>query len=77
MANPIIDQLTAEVERAKTIEASAITLINGIAARIDAAVQQALQGGATAQELQPLTDLSTSLKAEDDALAAAVQANTP
>lgn len=76
MANPVIDALTAQVTANKNVIDSAILLINGIADRITTAVQAALAGGATAAELAPVTDLVASLKAEDNALAAAVAANT-
>jgi len=75
MASPILDQLTTQVTNTTTVEQSAITLINGIQARIDAAVQQALANGATADQLQPISDLSNAMEAQTDALAAAIQAN--
>jgi hypothetical protein len=75
--SPIIDQLTAQVTNATTVEESAVTLINGIGARVDAAVAAALANGATAEQLQPVSDLSTALQTESDALAAAVAANPP
>lgn len=64
--------LSAEVARAQTVNASAIALLNGIAARIDAAV--------TADNLDDNSAsaaLAASLKAETDGLASAVEANTP
>ena len=63
----ILDDLTAQVAANKSVSQSALTLINGIAARITAA-------GVDPAALQALTD---SLKADDDALSAAVVANTP
>ena len=54
---------------------SATALINSIAGRIQAAVDAAIANGATAEQLQPLTDEVTALKAKSDALAAAVAAN--
>lgn len=75
--SPIIDQLTAQVTAATTVETSAVTFINGIQALIDAAVAQALANGATAEQLQPVSDLSTQMQTESDALAAAIQAHTP
>jgi hypothetical protein len=65
-------QMTAEVERNRSVAASAVALINGIAAKIEAAVQANDAGDNTA-----LTDLATSLRSDSDALAAAVAANTP
>lgn len=77
MSVPAIDQLVADVEANLQVGTSAILLINGIKARIDQAVKDALAGGATAAELAPLTTLSASIKAETQALADAVVANTP
>jgi len=72
-----IAALTAEVTAATTVEKSAETLILGIAARIQTAVDAAIADGATAAQLQPLTDLGTALSTETAALQAAVTANTP
>jgi hypothetical protein len=62
-----LDDLTAQVAANTTVSQSALTLINGIAARITAA-------GTDPAKLAALT---ASLKSDDDALAAAVTANTP
>lgn len=62
-----LDDLTAQVAANKTVIDSALALINGIAARITAA----------GTDPAALAALTTSLKSEDDALAAAVTANTP
>lgn len=62
-----LDDLTAQVAANKTVIDSALTLIAGIADRIAAA----------GTDPQKLADLTASLKAEDDALALAVTANTP
>jgi hypothetical protein len=62
-----LDDLTAQVAANTTVSQSALTLINGIAARITAA-------GTDPTKLAALT---ASLKSDDDALAAAVTANTP
>ena len=78
MPNPILDQLTAQVAETTGVEASAIELINGIQSRIAAAVQAAIANGATTEQLQPISDLSTAMEAQTQALAAAViQANQP
>lgn len=76
MPNKIIGDLTTEVQETKTVMASATKLINGLNDRIKAAVDKALENGASAEELAPLTDLTTELTAEEDALSAAVAANT-
>lgn len=62
-----LTQLQADVANEDTVIGSAVTLINGIAARIDQA------GGDPAA----LTALSADIKAQSAALAAAVAANTP
>lgn len=62
-----LDDLTAQVAANRTVIDSALALINGIAARITAA-------GTDPAKLSALT---SDLKSEDDALAAAVTANTP
>jgi len=62
-----LDSLAAQVAANRTVAQSALTLINGIADRIAAA------GGDPAK----LAELTASLKSDDDALAAAVTANTP
>lgn len=64
--------ITAEVERNRSVAASAVALINGIAARIDSAV-----AANDASDNTGLTDLANSLRSDADALAAAVSANTP
>lgn len=69
--------LRAEIARNKEVDASAIVLLNGIVARIDAAVAAAIAGGATAAQVAEMKALGVSLAADTDALAAAVVANTP
>lgn len=54
---------------------SATVLINTFASRQQAAIDAALENGATAEELKPLTDLQASVVAETANLAAAVAAN--
>lgn len=73
----ILDDLKTQVEATTAVETSAVTLINGIAARITAAVATAIANGATAEQLAPVTDEVASLKSATDALSAAVAANTP
>ncbi len=62
-----LDALSAEVTNATTVEQSAITLIQGLKAQLDAA-------GTDPVALKALSD---SLGASDTALAAAIAANTP
>lgn len=77
MANPTLDALAAQITQTTDAEDAAIALLNGIAARIQAAVDAALANGATAAELAPVTTEVANLKAKTDALSAAVVANTP
>lgn len=62
-----LDDLTAEVARQTTVEKSALALIQGFAGQLAAAGTDPVK----------LAELSATLKANDDELAAAVLANTP
>lgn len=75
--NPVIDSTIAQVTASKTVMESATILIKSFPTLLDAAVTKALQNGATAAELVPLTELSADFKAKTDDLAAAVLSNTP
>jgi len=75
--NPHLTNLTDDITRATTVARSATVLINGVQTRIDAAVAAAIANGATEEQLKPVSDLSDALEAETNALAAAVEANTP
>lgn len=77
MANKILEDLKAEITRATEVDASAVVLINGIATRIQAAVDTAIANGATAEQLAPVTDEVNALNASSTDLANAVKANTP
>lgn len=72
-----LNGITNAVTKATTVEASAQALIEGFAARLQTAVDAAVANGATADQLQPVSDLATALDTESDALQAAVTANTP
>lgn len=72
-----IDGLTAKVQAQTAVDASAVTLIQGIPQLIAAAVAAATAAGATSAQLQAITDLGTQLDAASGPLAAAVTANTP
>lgn len=79
MADPkqLLADLQAEVTEIAGVVDSAVALINGIGARIQAAVDAAIAGGATAEQLAPIQDEINALDAKSKELAAAVQANTP
>ena len=64
-----LDDLKAQVARSITVEQSAITLIQGLKAKLDAAI--------AANDPQALADLSSQLDSEANALSAAITANTP
>lgn len=74
MTSPVLQQLTDQVTATQGVEQGAVVFINGIQAKIDAAVAAALENGATAEQLQPVSDLSTAMQAQTDALAAAIAA---
>lgn len=73
----ILDELKLQIEETTQVEASAVALISGIAGRIQAAIDNAIAGGATAEQLSGVQAEVTALKDSTDALAAAVTANTP
>jgi hypothetical protein len=77
MANPVLADLQATVAATTSVEDSATMLINGFAARVQAAVDQAIANGASAAELAPVQAEVDALKAASDALSQAVAANTP
>lgn len=72
-----IDALEVDVAAEDAVIDSAVVLINGFDARLQAGIAAALQGGATAAQMSALTDLSADVKAHASSLASAVQANTP
>jgi len=76
MASPILSDLETAVTAATTVMASATALINGFAARLEAAIAAALANGATAEELAPVQAEADALKASSADLSAAVTANT-
>lgn len=69
---PTLAALTAET----TIDDSVIAYITGVPALIQAAVDAATANGATAAQLQPVADLATALTAKQNAIVAAIAANT-
>lgn len=74
--NPILQALADQVKATTDVEASAVTLINGFAARVADAVQKAIAGGATADQLAPIQAEIDAMKQSAAQLAAAVAANT-
>jgi hypothetical protein len=73
MPNENLDNLVNEVSETTTVQASAVTLLNGLKAQLDAAIAElAAQGIDNAT----LNNLSASLDTSTNALAEAVAANT-
>jgi hypothetical protein len=68
--------LTQDVTNETTVEASAITLIEGFAAQLAAAQAAASAAGATPAQLASFATLGTNINTSSAALAAAVAANT-
>jgi hypothetical protein len=75
MGNEVLTALAQEVTDTVGVEESAVVALDGVAARIQAAVDAALANGATAEELAPVTDEIANLKATREKLAAAIAAN--
>lgn len=74
MPNENLDNLVTEVSETTTVQASAVTLLNGLSAVItDVRAQLAAQGIDNAT----LNNLSANLDTSTNDLAAAVSANTP
>lgn len=76
MPNPALGNLETAVTNITTVVDSAIALINGIAARIQQAIADAIANGATEAELVPVQAEADLLQAKAQALADAVAANT-
>ncbi len=76
MAAQVLADLAASVTNIVGAAQSAEAALNGVAARIQAAVDAALANGATAAELAPVQDEVNALNAEASNLAAAVAANS-
>lgn len=72
----ILNDLEAQVAETISVEKSAVTLINGIAARVQAAVDVAIAGGATAEELAVVQAEVEAMKASAADLSAAISANS-
>lgn len=68
--------LQADVQAEDTVVDSAVALINGFPALLAAAVMQAIEAGASAEQLAPFGQLADDIVARSQHLAAAV-ANSP
>ncbi len=72
-----IQALTDAVAAETTVNASAVTLLNGIPGLIADAIAKASGAGATPAQLQAIQDLADKVAANKGDLAAAVTAGTP
>lgn len=77
MANQTVDSLLKQVQDATSIEESCIVFVTGVPKLISDAVAKAMENGATAEQLAPVTEAGNLLSAKSDALAAVIAANTP
>ena len=75
MGADLSDEIAA-IELAGTVIDSATILVNSIPSLIDKAKAEAIENGATAEQLAPFSALSATLLEKANALAAAVAANT-
>jgi len=75
MPAQVLADLEVSVAAARGAMVSATTLINGIAARIQTAVQAAVANGATEAELAPVQAVVDGLNTDSAELAKAVAAN--
>jgi hypothetical protein len=75
MPAQVLTDLETATIAAKGAMESATTLINGITARVQAAVDKAVAGGASAADLAPVQQVVNDLNTDSTALSAAVAAN--
>ncbi len=75
MPAQVLVDLSAATLKAKGAMESATVLINGIAARVQAAIDKAVAGGASAADLAPVQQVVIDLNTDADALATSVAAN--
>jgi len=76
VANPTVDAVIQQITATDNVIDSATQLITGFHDVIAQAVKDALAGGASKEDLAPVTDALAQIKGKTDALAAAVEANT-
>ncbi len=72
----VLDDLATAVTNTVGVQESAVLALNGVAARIQAAVDAAVAGGATVAQLAPVQAEVDALNASSTALAQAVAANS-
>lgn len=77
MVNPSIQALVDEVTKIKGTSASAVAALNGVSAAIQVAVDKALENGATAEQLLPVTQAIADLDAVNTDLSNAIAGPFP
>lgn len=77
MANQLVADAITAMTNATSVDASVLAFVSSVPGMIQAAVDAALAGGATAAELAPFTALSADLTAKTAAIVAAITPNTP
>lgn len=77
MANPIVEQTIQTITKSETVIEGATTLIKSFPKMLNDGIAKALANGATAEQLAPLSDLSTEFNTKIQELQDAILANTP
>lgn len=75
MPNATLAEDIEQVKRVRGVLASTKLFIEGEAARLQAAIAQALANGATAEELAPLSAEVDAMEAQANEIAAAINTN--
>ncbi|HJQ66356.1 MAG TPA: hypothetical protein VJ816_08265 [Gemmatimonadales bacterium] len=75
MPNATLAEDIEQVKRVRGVLQSAKLFIEGEAARLQAAIDQALANGATAEELAPLSAEVDAMEAQANEIAAAINTN--
>jgi hypothetical protein len=75
MANATLQEDIEQVKRVRGVLASTKLFIEGEAARLQAAIAQALANGATEAELAPLSAEVDAMEAQANEIAAAINTN--
>lgn len=76
MANQILDEVIDEITKTIGVEDSAIAFIDTVPRLVQAGIEAALENGATAEQLEPLSNLRAELATRRDAIVAAIAANS-
>jgi hypothetical protein len=75
--NAVIDAALQQMAATTDILAAGKVFADNVPGWITAAVNKAIAAGATAAQLQAVTDLAATMKTNSDAFAAAIAADTP